>query len=178
MLAAVAPEEFARCLAQSTERGYVTAYRLLRNRDEARDACQEAARRAWAAQARYDTSRPFHAWFHVILKNHCLDVIRGRTRQVPDEDLDRRPADAGRSGPRAADQVLWDRARHRAVHEAVAQLPDDLRDIIELRHFGDLSYAELAAVLDCPEGTVMSRLYRARKALRALLGDDFQEAAS
>ena len=55
---------------------------------------------------------------------------------------------------------------------AVAALPDDLREIIELRHFQDATYDEIADILGCPVGTVMSRLYRARKALRAKLKAD------
>jgi RNA polymerase sigma-70 factor (ECF subfamily) len=53
-----------------------------------------------------------------------------------------------------------------ALHSAIARLPEEMREIIELRHFQDLSYEEIGTVLSLPQGTVMSRLYRARKALR------------
>lgn len=61
------------------------------------------------------------------------------------------------------------RERAQALGAALERLPEDLREVIELRHFQDLSYEELARVLECPTGTVMSRLYRARQTLRQLL---------
>ena len=68
--------------------------------------------------------------------------------------------------------------RQAAVLRGIARLEDDLREIIELRHFQDLSYEAMAEVLGCPIGTVMSRLYRARKRLRDLLLEDPDFAGS
>lgn len=62
--------------------------------------------------------------------------------------------------------------RQRAVHRAIERLSSEHREIVELRHFQDLSYDEIGAVLELPNGTVMSRLYRARQALRATLADE------
>ena len=72
-------------------------------------------------------------------------------------------------GPEAA--LIGDQ-RAQAVARAVEALPEPLRALIELRHFQDASYAEMAEILGIPEGTVMSRLYRARQQLRAALADD------
>jgi RNA polymerase sigma-70 factor (ECF subfamily) len=153
-------------LGEAMRRGYVAAFRLLGNPDESRDACQEAAARALNASDRYDPDKPFYPWFHRILRNHCVDRLRRRKRLVQGDDselVDDAPT---------AESSMFESERSRAVVRGIADLPDDLREIIELRHFQDASYEEIATILDCPLGTVMSRLYRARKALRAKLMRD------
>lgn len=85
---------------------------------------------------------------------------------LPGEDV--APPDPAAQPP-SAEAALLQGERCLAVERAIRRLPDDHREVIELRHFQDLSYEELAGVLGCPTGTVMSRLYRARKALRAEL---------
>ena len=147
--AALMPEDIHAQLEDAMRRGYVAAFRILGSADAARDACQEAAARALSARDRYDDSQPFYPWFHRILKNHCVDRLRGRRRLVTSEMAVDRAVD-----PSAGVEHLA-----LAVHS----------EIIELRHFQDASYEEMALILDCPVGTVMSRLYRARKALRKRL---------
>lgn len=161
---------FEEQLEDALARGYVAAFRWLRNRHAAEDACQEAAARALGARGQYDPGQPFYPWFYRILKNHCVDrVRRGRSADAGTTVLraSTRPAD-----DETAEDLVLDSEREQAVARAVARLPDDLREMIELRHFQDLSYREMADILGCPDGTVMSRLYRARKALRALLLGD------
>lgn len=150
-------------LQQALPRGYVAAYRWLGDREESRDACQEAAARALAAGDRYDTSRPFYPWYYRILKNLCFDRLRGRHREpvLPAEGVETRAADQP-----GAEGRLLQRERSRAVARALARLAGEQREVIELRHFQDLSYEEMAEILEVPVGTVMSRLYRARKRLR------------
>ncbi len=171
---------FSEALDDAVQRGYVAAYRWLGSRDEARDACQEAAARALAAKRRYDPNRSFYPWFYRILKNHCLDRLKRRGRN-PESVYDDSVSSDSNSAPDAveragtadsAEQRLLKNERERAVAAAIAQLPADLREMIELRHFQDLSYREMGELLGCPEGTVMSRLYRARKRLRELLADE------
>jgi len=150
-------------LSDAMPRGYMAAFRLLHDRDAARDACQEAARKALRARRRYDPARPFYPWFYRILKNHCLDVLKRRRPVAEHTDLGL----AATTPSAEAEALAFE--RQRLVSKAIASLPQDLREIIELRHFQDLSYRDIATILDCPEGTVMSRLYRARKALREKL---------
>jgi RNA polymerase sigma-70 factor (ECF subfamily) len=153
-------------LEAAMRRGYVAAFRMLGTADESREACQEAAARALSARQRYDPSQPFYPWFYRILKNHCLDRLRGRRRWAPSTT---EPGELPASASSSAESSLAEAEQTRAVTEAIQALPADLREIIELRHFQDLSYDEMAVVLGCPLGTVMSRLYRARKKLRELL---------
>ena len=154
-------------LQEATQRSYVVAYRILGDADQARDACQEAAARALSARDRYDRKQPFYPWFYRILKNHCIDRIKGQKRTVSSAE-----APAGVDGSRSAERSLLHGERHAAVVRAIAELPEEVQEVIELRHFQDLSYEEMAEVLDCPVGTVMSRLYRARKRLRTILLHD------
>ena len=146
-------------------RAYVAARRWLGDSDESRDACQEAAVKAWAARGRFDSSRPFYPWFYRIVRTVCMDRLRARPRQT---ELRQEVV----ASQESAEHALIEQQRHAAVHEAIAGLPDAMREIIELRHFQDLAYEEIAAVLQCPVGTVMSRLYRARKALSSALADN------
>jgi RNA polymerase sigma-70 factor (ECF subfamily) len=152
-------------LEQALPRGYVAAFRWLGNRDESREVCQEAAARALAAGERFDGTRPFYPWFYRILKNLCLDRIGRRSHaRRAEEELAHLPR-----ASRDTESELVLRERQRAVARAIEGLAPELREVIELRHFQDLSYEEMAEVIGCPTGTVMSRLYRARKALRQRL---------
>jgi len=133
------------------------------NHDDALDLSQEAFARAYGALSRFDPDRPFYPWFHRILKNLCLNYLRRKTirREVPLEDV----------GPRADRAPLPDVAADRselraAVWAAIRRLREQDREILILREFQDLTYAEIASVLDIPRGTVMSRLHHARLRLR------------
>jgi RNA polymerase sigma-70 factor (ECF subfamily) len=154
-------------LGAAVKRGYIAAYRILRNRAQAHDACQEAAARALAAHDRYDTARPFYPWFYRILKNDCIDRIKRRQRTVTFASPPTAPDET-----RSAENEVLHFERGSAVARAIEALPQDMREVIELRHFQDLSYEEMSEVLGCPIGTVMSRLYRARKRLRTTLLQD------
>ena len=163
VMSAIKPEH----LEEALRRGYVAAYRFLGTPEESRDACQEAVRKALAAGERYDSQRPFYPWFYRILKNHCLDRLAARRRDAEQQDQLRHvPVQA--SAPNAEEHALRGE-REQSVSRALPALDPDLREIVELRHFQDLSYEEMADILECPVGTVMSRLYRARKQLREIL---------
>lgn len=156
-------------LEEAMRRGYVAAFRLLGNRDESHDACQEAATRALSAASTFDRRQPFYPWFYRILRNHCLDRLKQRGRRAaPAGDL---PPPRSAPAPSALDHLISSE-RSDAVAGAIATLAPEQREIIELRHFQDASYEEIAQILECPLGTVMSRLYRARRALRGKLLDD------
>lgn len=158
-------------LKQSVERGYLAAFRILGNKDSAIEACQEAAYRALKASHQYDDSKPFYPWFYRILKNHCFDLLKSRRPQL-ERQTKLTQYERQTKATANAEQRLIKSDRERAVVRAIESLPDDLREIIELRHFQDLSYETIADILSCPLGTVMSRLYRARKTMRNTLLKD------
>lgn len=131
----------------------------------AEDVAQEAWVKAWLALPRYTESLgSLRAWLCRIAINVALDAHR---RERPAQDLDERMPDES-NGP--AEQVEAG-ANAQAVRRAVAQLPAAYRTALVLREYEGLSYAEIAAALSIPPGTVMSRLNYARSRLRALLAE-------
>lgn len=158
--------EFEVSMGNAMRSAFVAAYRLLGSRDEAGDALQEACTRALRSRQSYDKTRPFYPWFYRILKNQCLDRLKSRRHH---DDVEKVSVSVQHP---SAEQYMIQSERDLAVSRAIEQLPADLKEIIELRHFQDLSYQEMALILECPEGTVMSRLYRARKKVREHLLKD------
>ncbi len=143
------------------------------SREDALDLSQEAFARAFKAIRSYDADRPFLPWYHRILKNVCLNHL-ARARHLHEIPLvDDMNLPAREAGPeyQAERQEL-----QRSVWRAIRRLEPDHREILILREFQQLSYAELAEVLEIPRGTVMSRLHEARRRLRVhlapLLTDD------
>lgn len=157
--------DFSQLLALHGPRVHRVAAGMLRDEQEAREVAQEALARAWAARDRYDARRPFYPWLATIVRNACRDAIaRGRHRAISGLDAERlTSADA------TPLQALSRKEAEGAVRDAMAALRDEWREILLMRHFEDLSYAEIGEALSLPQGTVMSRLYRARKALVAEL---------
>jgi RNA polymerase sigma-70 factor, ECF subfamily len=159
-----------RCLTGETEafRTLVERYQgralghalaIIRNRDDALDAVQEAFLTAHRALHTFDRERAFYAWFYAILRNCCYKLLA--SRRVDDLAHPVR-ADLLESPGVPVDDRL-------AIEQALAALPPADREIVMLRHFDGLSYAELAVSLDIPAGTVMSRLFNARRRLRESL---------
>ncbi len=149
-------------------------FRLLRDPEEARDAAQETFVRAWGAIATYDAAQPFGPWILRIARNHALDVLRRRVPAGRQVALDADPEEgapvtelAGHHP--AADAVLEQAQTRAALEAAVAALPANYREVIQLFHVEQLSYKEIADTLDVPMGTVMTWLHRARGKLRATL---------
>ena len=152
------------------DRGYMAALAILRDDVAAEDALQEANARTIKAADRFVAGAPFYPWFHRILKNHCLDLLAKRKRRPQARD----PQAVIDCIPVAADgeEALIRAQRETAVHRAMDKLAQNHAEILNLRHWQDLSYEEIAQLLECPVGTVMSRLYRARRALQDHLNND------
>jgi RNA polymerase sigma-70 factor (ECF subfamily) len=150
------------------ERAYMAALGMLRDPEAAQDAVQEATARSLHAAARFERGALFYPWFYRILKNHCLDLLRHRRRAPEDggEAVERLQASTETDAP------LLSQERDAAVQRALAQISESHREILQLRHWQELSYDEISAILEVPMGTVMSRLYRARRALQDALDAD------
>ncbi len=150
------------------QRVYRAAYAVMRNHADAEDVAQETLVRAYQNIARFDETRPLFPWLYRIARNLCLNRIQRvgkRETELPEYDYfpDR---DAG---PEEAAIASDERER---IRRAVSMLPEQHRRIIELSHFQECSYREIADILDIPMGTVMSRLYHARRKLRELLDNE------
>ena len=149
-------------LEQVGPSGHALAVSLLGNADDAADVLQDALATALGVRS-YDPSRgTFKAWFLAVVRNRCLDVLRQRKRRPQaDTEFVEIPTEESESPEAIASQdemaVL--------VKRELAALPRPHREILILREFLDLGYADIAEVLGVPAGTVMSRLHRARSAL-------------
>jgi len=136
---------------------------MVKDEDAAKDLSQEAFLRAYRAIGRFDSSRPFYPWFHQILRRLCLDHLRRKRHGVEITEVQERVAGAdGREVARTRER----QELRRLVHLALDRLSAGDREILVLREFQELSYAEIADTLGIPKGTVMSRLYYARRRLR------------
>ena len=137
---------------------------MLGSMDEARDALQDAFIKAWQSLHSFDITRPFGPWFFQILRNQCRDVIRSRQsrerHEVRDEQIDVLPSGRRLHERSEASLLLW---------KSLNTLGDEHREILVLKELQGFRYSEIANILEIPEGTVASRLYHARNALREAL---------
>ena len=146
------------------------AYMILGCYDEALDASQEAFVRAWRHIKRFDLALPFYPWYATILRNVCLGRLKARARRKTVALTDGHADPHRDSNP----VLLAERSEQRdRTWRAIMKLPLHHREVILMSHFEGMSYQQIADALRIPIGTVMSRLYNARRALREkLAGED------
>ncbi len=163
---------FERVVTCYQRRAFIAALGFLGNPEDAREASQEAFARAFRALDSYDPDRPFYPWFHRILRNLCLNRIERRRRApVASDELERVGTSPTTLLGRSPETAAIDDESQLRVQRAIENLSVQHREIITMRHYQDLSYEEMAEALGVPVGTVMSRLYRARAALRTTLSE-------
>lgn len=142
------------------------ALSLCRRSDVADDLVQITAERAFAARDRFDPTTRLDAWLFRILRNAWIDHVRRVTTQGVSVDIADAPDAAVVDGVRDMEAVLT----LRKAEAAMADLPEDQREVMMLVCVDELSYREAAEVIGVPIGTVMSRLARARLAIAAKMG--------
>ncbi len=144
---------------------------LTGDRANAQDLVQETYVRAMGAFHRLREESNVKAWLITILRNLWLNELRQRRRrpQPVEADGDTHVVEGLKSDWRDAHQILETEENTRRIRSAIERLPPEFREILVLREFEGLSYREIAEVLNCPAGTVMSRLGRARAKLKSLL---------
>lgn len=153
-------------LAQLGNGAHALAMQILGNADDAADAVHDSLATILSRPDSYDPNKgPLKPWFIRVVRNRCLDMLR--RRRGPAESVDD-IADAS-PGP---EESTANAQRSARIAAALAALPRDKREVIVLRDYLDLSYAELADILDIAPGTVMSRIHRARLALKEVLGGE------
>ena len=152
-------EAFRHLVERYQKRAVAHALAILLNRDDAEDAVQEAFIDAFKAIGTFDTSRTFYQWFYVLLRNRCYKLTAKRR---PTESLDEALLVATQPGMTEDTRV--------ALESALQSLTREEREIVSLKYFSGLSYDELATHLQIPRGTVMSRLFYARRRLQSELG--------
>jgi len=152
-------------------------HRLVRDVDEAHDLAQEVFVRVYQALDRFDPQYRFSTWLFRVAQNAAIDVIRKRRfRLVPLGRTDPDAPDGGRElevpdlGPSAQDR-LEGSERDVRVRAAIDGLPWEYRELIVMRHYGELAYDEIARTKGMPLGTVKNKLFRARQLLKTALAD-------
>ena len=161
-----------KALAELVERykklAYRTALGLVGNKDDAYDISQEAFLRVYRSAKTYDEKQPFLPWFYTIIANLCRTWLRRRSRRdyrtVDIDDVSYLMVD-----PNNPEVELMRKEIVSRLRSALMELSFDEREIITLQHFRGMSYEEIARLLQIPKGTVMSRLYYARKKLGKLM---------
>ena len=147
------------------QRALAVALGVLHHKEDARDACQEAFLRAFRRLGQFDGQSQFSTWLHRIIVNICIDKLRNKANGgVALDDVE--PVLAGDDDPlrTVEGQQLGGR-----IGVALGQLTPKHRTALVLREVQGLSYLEIAEAMKCSVGTVMSRLFHARKKLQALL---------
>ena len=159
---------FEKIVRLTMNRAVSMALGLLGNEEDAKDISQEAFVAAHRARDTLGEGRPGFPWFYRILRNRCLNFLRSRKRraEVSIDILVERE-----SPVESPDRRVSRREDAKALSEALFRLTEEHREVVILRSFNDLSYREIAEALGISEGTVMSRLFYARKALCAHLKD-------
>ena len=146
---------------------YLTALGFAGNPEDAKDLSQDAFVKAFRARRQFDPQRPFYPWFYRILKNHCLNFLKRAQRNTQplyhQDGLDNERFAA--QGVTPLENLERDE-RLRLLRAAIERLSPEHREVIILKTYQGLSYREIAERLDTPIGTVMSRLYYARKMLK------------
>jgi RNA polymerase sigma-70 factor (ECF subfamily) len=166
-----AQDTFSRYVLPEVDVLYRVAYSITRNKPDAEDLVQETMLRAFRSIDRFDGRRP-RAWLLTIMRNAQINRVRRRRPGLladPDDFADRSAGMAdSAAGP---EQIVTDRQFDAVVEAAYRALPKMFREVIDLVDVAGLSYDEAAAVLELPQGTVMSRLHRGRKRIRKSLAD-------
>lgn len=154
---------------------YGVALRMSKSEGDAEDLVQETVLRAYRFWDGFETGSNCRAWLMRILTNVFRNRYRERTReQEVLGEAEASPANLGQfqgRSPRDAESALFGRMLSRDVERALATLPPEFRLPVILADLEDLSYKEIAEIMECPAGTVMSRLFRGRRMLQKRLAD-------
>jgi RNA polymerase sigma-70 factor (ECF subfamily) len=167
--------EFEREVMPHLQALYAVALRMTRSEGDAEDLVQDTILRAYRFWDGYTAGSNCRAWLMRILTNVFRNRYREHTREQ--EILDQAETSAANLGqfqgaaPRDAESALFGRMLSRDVERALATLPPEFRLPVILADLEDLSYKEIADIMECPAGTVMSRLYRGRRLLQKQLSD-------
>jgi RNA polymerase sigma-70 factor (ECF subfamily) len=144
--------------------------RYVRDMDEVQDVAQEAFIKAYKALPRFRGDSQFYTWLYRIAINTAKNHLVSRSRRPPGSDVDVEDAEYYDGGEALRDietpeNALFGAELKAVVERAIKELPDDLRAAVTLREFDGLSYEDIAEIMDCPVGTVRSRIFRAREAI-------------
>lgn len=162
-------------------RVYAMIYNMVHNEQDAWDLAQEGFLKAWKSIDRFRGQSSFYTWLYRIMMNVTIDCVR-RKQIVGDSDFDEEigpnQIEAGASTVPHADPLPFQKMEHdeirKRINQAIEKLSPEHRAVILMREMDGMQYEEIAEALDCSTGTVMSRLFYARKKLQGALRDIYE----
>ncbi|MFL3654918.1 MAG: RNA polymerase sigma factor RpoE [Halioglobus sp.] len=148
--------------------------RYVRDADDVQDVAQEAFIKAYRSLPSFRGDSAFYTWLYRIAINTAKNHLVSRSRRPPGSDVEVEDAEYFESGGglrtiETPENALFGEELKTVVQEAISALSEDLRTAITLREFDGLSYEDIADIMDCPVGTVRSRISRAREAIDVLV---------
>jgi RNA polymerase sigma-70 factor (ECF subfamily) len=167
---------FEELVARHRDRIYARAFSMMRNEDEALDLSQEAWVKGWQRLKQFQRESSFSTWMTRIVINLCLDELRKQKRQRTEsvQDLDEDSGGVERQMPAVivnpTERLERGELRQR-IDRGLGQLSPEHRTALILHEFEEMEYKEIAKAMGCSIGTVMSRLFYARRKLAAILAD-------
>lgn len=168
-------EAFEQLILGCEKKVFNIAYRMIGNYDDANELAQEVFLKAFRSIKNFKGDCLFSTWIYRVTANVCLDELRRRKKKTVislDEDIELKDGEVKRQIPDDAptpDIEAESNVIKNIVNESIRQLPDDYRNMIVLRDIQGFSYDEISKIVNCPEGTVKSRINRARQALKKIL---------
>jgi RNA polymerase sigma-70 factor (ECF subfamily) len=167
---------FEELVARHRDKIYARAFSMMRNEEEAIDLSQEAWVKGWQRLQQFQGESGFGTWLTRIVINLCLDQLRKQKRQRTEsiEEMDEESGGVERQMPaltvNPTERLERGELRQR-IDRAMDELSREHRTVLVLHEFEEMEYKEIARAMDCSIGTVMSRLFYARRKLAALLAD-------
>ena len=145
-------------------------FRYVKDIDEVNDVMQEAFIKAYRALEDFRGESAFYTWLYRIAVNTAKNYLIARNRRPPAFDINVDDSDYSEENKQlhnvdSPENILYRDELQSVINAAIKNLPEDLRTALILREFEDLSYEEIADIMDCPVGTVRSRIFRARESL-------------
>jgi len=144
--------------------------RFIRDSDEVKDVVQEAFIKAYRALPRFRGDSQFYTWLYRIAVNTAKNYLVARSRRPPSSDVDLDDAEYYSGSEQLKDTGTPENQMYRdqleeVINQAIIELPEDLRTAVTLREYEGLSYEDIASVMNCPVGTIRSRIFRGRESI-------------
>jgi RNA polymerase sigma-70 factor (ECF subfamily) len=175
------PQAFNELVTRYRSRAYAMTYNMVRNEQDAWDLAQDGFLKAWKSIGRFRGQSSFYTWLYRILMNVCIDWLRRKHVEGGTEfddaiglrNIEPGAVTAPRGEMQPAEKISDQEIRAR-IDAAIARLTVEHRTVIIMREIDGLEYSEIAEQVGCSIGTVMSRLFYARKKLQAMLRDVYE----
>jgi len=167
---------FEELVARHRDKLYARAFSMMRNEEEAIDLCQEAWVKSWQRLQQFQGESSFGTWMTRIVINLCLDQLRKRKRQRTEsiEEMSEESGGVERQMPTVTVNPTEGLERielRKRIDQALSQLSNEHRTVLVLHEFEEMEYKEIAKTMGCSIGTVMSRLFYARRKMAVLLAN-------